>query len=62
MSSFAVRPTSASAPAPRAGVREAVTQEVSVRRTEDGGQIVVRRLVAGEAGARRTLHIDAVVR
>jgi hypothetical protein len=41
--------------------RDAVAQEISMRQTAEGGQIVVRRVVGGE-GRGRTLHIDAVVR
>lgn len=55
-------PAPVSPPVHRGDARAPLTQEVSVRRAEDGGQIVVRRVVAGDAGARRTLHIDAVVR
>lgn len=40
----------------------ALAQEVSVRRTTDGGQIVVRRVTSSADGVPRTLHIDAVVR
>jgi hypothetical protein len=40
-----------------------LTQELSVRHTADGGQIVVRRVVAyGSEGLGRTLHIDAIIR
>jgi hypothetical protein len=48
---------------PARETRAPLTQEISVRQTADGSQIVVRRVVAGGSeGQGRTLHIDAVVR
>ncbi|HYD55095.1 MAG TPA: hypothetical protein VEA99_20840 [Gemmatimonadaceae bacterium] len=43
--------------------RGSVAQEISVRATADGGQIVVRRVTSDPGdGPARTLHIDAIVR
>jgi hypothetical protein len=48
---------------PARDTRAPLTQELSVRQTADGSQIVVRRVVAaGAEGQSRTLHIDAIVR
>ena len=53
-------------PVRRADAREArdtrLAQEVTVRRTADGGQIVVRRVTTQADGVPRTIHIDALVR
>lgn len=62
MRPISITPAPVTPPVPRAAAHAPLSQEVSVRRTDDGGQIVVRRVVAGEPGARRTLHIDALVR
>ncbi|HEX6630277.1 MAG TPA: hypothetical protein VF048_04265 [Gemmatimonadaceae bacterium] len=62
MSRRAYPPPSSPPPPPGRADAPPADVEVTISVHADGRQIAVRRCVAADAGAPRTVHIDAVVR